>query len=178
MRLVTKPAAIAEAVLLAIAVAALSLLIRALLVRAAGQHLAWTWRRPSAYGLGALVLAALAAETHWAFFRAGALSIGLRNPVAAVYAALAILALEAWANPWRRTAMNDAWYAERLSRGASLAILSATTFLLTASTPLCFAAHLIARGLGEMATPGAEEWPPVVAIGRPPPAGRRALEHE
>ncbi len=100
--------------------------------------------RLSAATLGYLALGALCLEAHWAFFRAGFLSLGLENRTLAVYLALALLGLEAWINPAARAALGDPDVLAPRSRTAALAILSMSVFLATGSSLACLLAHVVA----------------------------------
>jgi hypothetical protein len=95
-------------------------------------------------GLGVLALGALCLEAHWAFFRAGLLSLGLQNQTLAVYLALALLGLEAWINPATRAALGDPEALAPRTRTAALAILSGSVFLATGSSLASLLAHVIA----------------------------------
>ncbi len=94
--------------------------------------------------LAALALAALLSEAHWAFFRTGPLSIGLRNTTLAVFLSLGLVALESWSNPWRRAAFDDVRDCRSLALTAGLAVQSAAVYLVTWSSVMCLATHLAA----------------------------------
>jgi len=121
---------------------------------------------------GWLALGALCLEAHWAFFRAGALSLGFDNATLGVFLALGLLGLEAWADPAARGAWHDGAALARHALGASLATLSALVFLVTGSFAACLAAHLVA-GAGfalSPATAGNRDVEPATAGGDDLPA--------
>lgn len=101
-------------------------------------------RAPAAKRIGTLALAALLWEVHWAFVRAGALSIGLDNRTAAVFLGLGLLGIEAWVDPATRAAIHDEDAMARRSLTAVLAVLSAIVFLATGSSLACLLGHLLA----------------------------------
>lgn len=110
---------------------------------------------------------ALLQETHWAFFRAAALSLALPAAIAGslglrMAIALGLLALEAATSPTLRHAMHDASTARPHARAAALAVASALLFTLTGSSLVAFLAHLLVLTL--LAAYGALE--------SRPPAGR------
>lgn len=102
--------------------------------------------RPTAGELGWLMLRGFAQELHWAFYRAACLSIGLPSQTGAVYTSLCLLAFEEWANPWTRQDWRMPDGPWRMSQQAAAAVLSATVFLCTGSTPLCLLAHFVVLG--------------------------------
>ncbi|RIL09439.1 hypothetical protein DCC79_11050 [bacterium] len=115
---------------------------------ATGGARAMTVRAPGPALVGHVALAALLHEAHWAFFRAGALSLGLGgHRTAGVFLGLGLLGIEAWMNPAARAAVHDEEALAVRARTASLAVLSALLFVLTGNTLVCLAAHL-ATGLG------------------------------
>jgi hypothetical protein len=93
---------------------------------------------------GRVLLNALTLEAHWAFFRAGTLSIGLADLSLAVYLSLGLLALEAWSDPARRSDLTEPEAAVDLARGAAFALMSGLTFILTGSLAACVVVHLAA----------------------------------
>ena len=84
-------------------------------------------------------------EMHWAFYRAGILSIGLRNQGLAVFIALGFLALEAWSDPKTRKDFHKADASQAISQKAALALLSALVFLQTGSSLVAWWAGLGTR---------------------------------
>ncbi len=123
------------------------------------------FRMPEPALAGHLALAALWQEAHWAFFRAGALSLGLGgHRTAGVFLALGLLGIEAWMNPATRAAIHDVDALAERARHASLAVLSALLFVLTGNTLACLAGHLITglalAACGLVALPEPDSAPP------------------
>ncbi len=144
MGLVTPPSVASLILALAIVAATAAVLAggRFWLDRAARRAPRMTLRPLAPATLGWLALGALFREAHWAFFRAGPLSAGLDSATVAVFLGLGLLALEAWSNPWHRTAFDDVLASHELAEGAALALMSALVFLSTGSSPVCLVAHV------------------------------------
>jgi hypothetical protein len=160
------PASLLAALAAAIAVAALVALNQWWFQRSTG------WRLPrgplplTPEVVGAIALEALMREAHWAFFRSAPLAIGMANRSAAVFLALAVLALESWTDPRRREMLLEPRAALELARGAALAVLSAVVFLASGSVVVCLGAHgaAVAALAAFGALPAPEIWPVVPAV--------------
>lgn len=125
-----------------------------------------TSRRIGPAAFGYLLLGALCLEAHWAFFRAGPLSLGLQNETLAVYLGLGILGLEAWINPASRAALGDPEAMGGQARSAALAVLSMSVFLATGSSLACLAAHIaVATGWSLVGTQAGEPEAPAANAG-------------
>ena len=121
-------------------------------------------RRPTPASLGDIALDALLLEAHWAFFRAGLLSLGLENATLALFACVGLLGFEAWLNPAIRAAQGDSEAMLGRVPGAALAILSTWVFIATGSSVWCLAAHLVpAVGLATLEPVTASAEPRAVA---------------
>jgi len=112
--------------------------------RALAQPVVLALRRPASASMGPIALEALLLEAHWAFFRAGLLSLGLENATLALFAGPGLLGFEAWLNPATRAAHRDAEATLRCVPVAALAILSTWVFVATGSSVWCLAGHLVA----------------------------------
>ncbi len=149
------PRSTAAAILAAAAVAssvAVLLFARRRFLRAVQRPEQPAWRLPPLQSVGWLVLGALCLELHWAFFRAGMLTLAFVTVEQAVMLAVGLLAIESWSDPWRRAALSDPDQAQDLAAGAVLALASASTFLLTGSSVWALVLHILARLIMEAAT--------------------------
>jgi hypothetical protein len=148
------PVAAGVSVLLVAGAAFVALGTRLLYDRASGQPLLRPGARLAPAAVAWLVLDAVLLETHWAFFRSATSPHGAATS-AAVFAALGLLAIESWSNPWKRSAMTDPERVHTLTAPASMAIASALVFLASGSTIFALVLHVVVVILIASLLPGA-----------------------
>jgi hypothetical protein len=154
----TSAATAGVAIAIAVSIAAFLLATRQWFYRATRRPRTMAVTGHDARTVGNMALFALFLELHWAFFRAGLLSLGFDRASLAVFLALGVLAIEAWSDPRRRGDLDEPETASNLAEGAALAILSSVTILVTASSILALVLHIAVRGAWLSLTPA--EQPP------------------
>lgn len=110
--------------------------------RANGRRVAPERGALTVASVGALAIEAALLEAHWAFFRAGLLSLGTANLSLAVALAVALVGVEAWTSPWRRADLARPEGAQDLVPSAALCVLSGLVFFSTGSSVLGWGLHV------------------------------------
>lgn len=96
----------------------------------------------SPWGWGVLVREVVYLQAHWGFYR-GALIWFLSDAYWGSWLSLALVGLEAWANPATRSALNRPGQGQASLLTASLAVITTVVFILTHNLWLTAALHVV-----------------------------------